>query len=363
MTNSEQLIKDLELGRKEIKTDSYSMSIGEIINLYKEGEIELTPAYQRLFRWEDEQKSRFIESILLGIPLPPIFVAQKEGGKWSVVDGLQRISTILQLTGDLSTKPPLQLTTTKKLPSLEGLNWQTLPEEIKRIFKRAKFGINIILTENSIQSQYELFQRLNTGGIQLEPQEVRNCLIIMLNEPFYDELALLKEYSNFKNVLDLHDGRFEIEYHTELLLRYFILKTGNVDFSNYKSSSVLLSEFIDNETVKLVESKSFNLKIEETSFKETFDYFNQTLGERVFKRYNEDKGKFEGAFLESSFEAITPGVATNIGEIKKLSKEQFEKKIIELYKQPEYQKYCARGIKAIPRMKGLSEFSKQYFSK
>lgn len=79
MTNEEQLLKELELGRKEIKTDSYSMSIGEIINLYKDGELELTPAYQRLFRWEDEQKSKFIESILLGIPLPPIFVAQKEG--------------------------------------------------------------------------------------------------------------------------------------------------------------------------------------------------------------------------------------------------------------------------------------------
>ena len=79
MSNEVNLLEELSNGRKEIKTDSYSMSIGEIINLYKDGELELTPAYQRLFRWEDEQKSKFIESILLGIPLPPIFVAQKEG--------------------------------------------------------------------------------------------------------------------------------------------------------------------------------------------------------------------------------------------------------------------------------------------
>ena len=363
MTNEEKLSKELELGRKEIKTDSYSMSIGEIINLFKEGEIELTPAYQRLFRWEDEQKSKFIESILLGIPLPPIFVAQKEGGKWSIVDGLQRISTILQLTGDLTNKDPLELTTTKKLPSLEGFTWQTLPEETKRLLKRAKFGVNIILTENSIQAQYELFQRLNTGGLHLEAQEIRNCLIIMLNEPFYNELSLLKEFSDFKKILSLQEGKFEIEYHTELLLRYFILKIGNIDYTKYKSSTILLSEFIDNETVKLVEDSNFKLKDEEDTFKKTFEFLFKSLGENTFKKYNEEKGKFEGAFLESSFEAIAPGVSINIDKIAKLSKEEFQKKIIELYKQPDYQKYCARGIKAIPRMKGLSEFSKTYFSK
>jgi hypothetical protein len=363
MTNEEKLSKELESGRKEIKTDSYSMSIGEIINLFKEGEIELTPAYQRLFRWEDEQKSKFIESILLGIPLPPIFVAQKEGGKWSIVDGLQRISTILQLTGDLTNKAPLELTTTTKLPSLEGFTWQTLPEETKRILKRTKFGVNIILTENSIQAQYELFQRLNTGGLHLEAQEIRNCLIIMLNEPFNNELSLLKEFSDFKNILSLQEGKFEIEYHTELLLRYFILKTGNIDYSKYKSSTILLSEFIDNETVKLVGDSDFKLKDEEDTFKKTFEFLFKSLGENTFKKYNEEKGKFEGAFLESSFEAIAPGVSINIDTIAKLSKEEFQKKIIELYKQPDYQKYCARGIKAIPRMKGLSEFSKTYFSK
>lgn len=363
MTNEEKLSKELELGRKEIKTDSYSMSIGEIINLFKEGEIELTPAYQRLFRWEDEQKSKFIESILLGIPLPPIFVAQKEGGKWSIVDGLQRISTILQLTGDLTNKDPLELTTTTKLPSLEGFTWQTLPEETKRLLKRTKFGVNIILTENSIQAQYELFQRLNTGGLHLEAQEIRNCLIIMLNEPFYNELSLLKEFSDFKNILGLREGKFEIEYHTELLLRYFILKTGNIDYTKYKSSTILLSEFIDNETVRLVGDSNFKLKDEEDTFKKTFKFLFKSLGENTFKKYNEEKGKFEGAFLESSFEAIAPGISINIDKIAKLSKEEFQKKIIELYKQPDYQKYCARGIKAIPRMKGLSEFSKTYFSK
>ena len=127
-----QLLNELSNERKTIKTDSYEMSIGEIISLYTDGDIKLNPAYQRLFRWDDEHKTRFIESILIGIPIPQIFVAQKEDGKWDIVDGLQRISTILQLVGVLPDKEPLVLMATKYLPSLEGVTWKTMPEEAKK---------------------------------------------------------------------------------------------------------------------------------------------------------------------------------------------------------------------------------------
>ena len=371
MTNEEQLLKELELGRKEIKTDSYSMSIGEIINLYKDGELELTPAYQRLFRWEDEQKSKFIESILLGIPLPPIFVAQKEGGKWSIVDGLQRVSTILQLTGELNQIDPstgekkpkevLKLTTTKKLPSLEGFTWDTLHEDIKRIIKRSKFAINIILTENSIQAQYELFQRLNTGGLYLEPQEIRNCLIIMLNEPFYEELNKIKEYGNFKNSLKLQEVKLEIEFHMELILRYFISKHDKIDFAKYKMSSTLLSEFIDDETIALIADKTFILNDEIAIFKRTFTYLFDSLGTDIFRKYNIIKGEFEGGFSLSSFEAITTGVALNIDIYEKMKTEDFKIKIIKMYSEADFLEYSKRGNKALSRIKGMLDFSKKYF--
>ena len=359
----EELLKELSEGRKEIKTDSHSMSIGELLNLYTEGELQLDPAYQRLFRWSDEQKSNFIESILLGIPIPPIFVAQKEGGKWSVVDGVQRISSILQLTGDLKNKEPLTLTTTRKLPSLEGFTWLTLPDDIKRILKRSKFGINIILTENSIQAQYELFQRLNTGGLHLEPQEIRNCLIIMLSEPFYDKINDLKTYTNYKSTLPLSDEKFKIEHHMELILRYFIAKNGKTKFENYKVSYTHLSEFIDKETVKLIEDDSFNIDTEITLFKKVFDLLNETLGADSFKKYIDAKDRFEGPFVESSFEAIVPGIANNYDKIKSISKEQLIQNIKDIYKDTLYLEYSERGTKAITRMKGLTEFSNQYFSK
>lgn len=372
MANIDELLVELGNGRKEIKTDSFSMSIGEIINLYREGDLELAPAYQRLFRWNDEQKSKFIESILLGIPLPPIFVAQKENSKWSVVDGLQRLSTVLQLTGELKyidkvtheekLKEPLVLTTTKKLPSLENFTWETLNDDIKRNIKRAKFSVNIILTENSIQAQYELFQRLNTGGLHLEAQEIRNCLIIMLNEPFYNKLEELKNFPAFKESLSLQEGKFNIEYHMELILRFFISKYNNIDFAAYKTSTVLLSDFIDNETIKLIEDDGFNIDNEIQIFKRTFEYLYNALGPNVFKKYNVGKGEFEGAFSNSSFEAIVSGVALNIDSIEALPKEDFIQKLINMYIDPDFLEYSKRGNKAIYRIKGMIDFSKRFFS-
>ena len=75
------------------------MSFGELMNLYQSDELDIHPEFQRFFRWKIEQKSRLIESILLGIPLPSIFVAQRRDGVWDVIDGLQRLSTVFQIAG------------------------------------------------------------------------------------------------------------------------------------------------------------------------------------------------------------------------------------------------------------------------
>jgi len=89
----------ISAARKEIKPDGYDMSVGEIMNLYRSNELIISPAYQRLFQWKPIQKTRFIESLLLGIPIPPIFVFQSEAGVWELIDGLQRISTVLEFVG------------------------------------------------------------------------------------------------------------------------------------------------------------------------------------------------------------------------------------------------------------------------
>ncbi len=92
--------------RNSLTTDRMDMSFGEIMNMYEQGEIIISPEFQRLFRWTIEQKTKFIESILLGIPIPPIFVAEDNDGRWELVDGLQRISTVLSFFGILKTDNP-----------------------------------------------------------------------------------------------------------------------------------------------------------------------------------------------------------------------------------------------------------------
>ena len=123
------LQEEIDTTRQEIRTDGYSMSIGEWISLYEKNEIDIHPDFQRFFRWSEYQKSTFIESILLGIPIPPIFVSQRDDGIWDVIDGLQRLSTIYEFVGIF--KPDNQhestsliaLQETTYLPSLKGKKW------------------------------------------------------------------------------------------------------------------------------------------------------------------------------------------------------------------------------------------------
>lgn len=363
LNRAEQLLEELKKERKNIKTDSYNMSIGEIINLYEDNELKLNPAFQRLFRWDDYQKTNFIESILLGIPIPEIFVAQKADGKWDIVDGVQRISTLLQLTGKLEGYDPLILTETTYLPSLEGFDWDKLPDEVKRILRRGKLGINIILTENSIKSQYELFQRLNTGGLHLEDQEIRNCLLIMVNNEFYEAIEELKNYSSFRNILSISEEKFKKEYHMELIVRYLIGKINNVNYDEYNENKDKLAHFFDQEITRIISDENFNLEKEIETFKKSFDLLERVLNIEAFKKYNSEKDRFEGPFSITSFEAITPGIAENIEELYEIPDEEFKELIINLYNQEEYKQFSSRGVKAMTRFKGLTKFSKEYFKR
>ena len=125
---------EIDTRRRAIKTDSYAMSLGELMNLYQSRELDLHPDFQRFFRWTDEQKTKLIESILLGIPLPPVFVSQRKDGVWDVIDGLQRLSAIFQFAGILqgengTQSPSLKLKKAKYLPSLEGKEWENSKDQ------------------------------------------------------------------------------------------------------------------------------------------------------------------------------------------------------------------------------------------
>ncbi|NJL64533.1 MAG: DUF262 domain-containing protein [Methylacidiphilales bacterium] len=168
---------EIDSKRKQIRSDRYSMSIGEWIALYEQGEIEIYPVFNKGLRWSESQKVKFIESILLGIPISSIFVYQGNSGIWEVVDGLQRLSTIYQFVGILKDEfgkllPPFTLQKTEYLPSLAGKLWKDInhlegsdigftPEQ-RLLVRKAKINVNIVSAESNPQFKYDLFLRLNT---------------------------------------------------------------------------------------------------------------------------------------------------------------------------------------------------------
>ena len=155
------LRSEIERASRDISTDAYEMSVGEIVNLYKNRELIINPAFQRLFRWDETQKSRFIESLLLRIPIPPIFVFETDDGVWELIDGLQRVSTILEFLGELRDPdtgrklPQLKLVGTRYLPSLDGVRYlyanpkYSLPSAYQISIKRGRLGVQILEKKRS----------------------------------------------------------------------------------------------------------------------------------------------------------------------------------------------------------------------
>ena len=160
--DAEKLEQQINEQRNSLSTDRLDMSFGEIMSMYEKEEIIINPDFQRLFRWDSDQQTRFVESLLLGIPIPPIFVAENDEGKWELVDGLQRTSTILSFFGILKTMPDKNLWVLQegeRIPSLEGFNIETLPSKFKLNLKRGTCRIEIIRWNSKYDMRFELFNR------------------------------------------------------------------------------------------------------------------------------------------------------------------------------------------------------------
>jgi hypothetical protein len=309
------LEQQIQQARMQVHTDSYPMSIGELVNLYDDGELDIHPEFQRLYRWSDEQKSRLIESILLGIPLPSIFVAQRQDGVWDVVDGLQRISTILSFLGKLKNDDdeqlePLQLQSTKYLPALQGKLWDNpkSPEneidvEIKRVFKREKLDIKIIKRESEGDTKFEMFQRLNTGGSRLSDQEVRNCMLLMLNVDSYRWLKKLASNPEFISTTPISEKQLEECYSQELAFRFLVQR--HFDEATRKQHTDV-APYLDAELTRLFGTPEIlDLDKEEKVFNKTFELLNSELSDNAFKKYSHEKNRYEGPISLPVYEAIT----------------------------------------------------------
>lgn len=359
MTNQEKLLEEIARGRQEYITDGYSMSIGEIVSNYKEGEIDINPDFQRKFRWNEHQRSRLIESILIGVPLPSIFVYQNEKGIWEVVDGVQRLSTILEFMGELrdgdgNKMPQSTLKKTKMLPSMEGLQWKDFPKEPLQIdFRRTKIEVKIIKSDSHPNAKFEVFQRLNFSSV-LSGQEFRNAILIMLNKDLYEWMKTLAESNDFQTCLDLTDRWKDEQYDYELVLRLFVFAL----YANkpiYKIDEFINENFIYNDEdslVQKIQDGEFDIEVEKNKFFKTFSLLNRAKGVEVFK-----KGGRGTQFLESYFESIAIGVYSNIDDYDENDIETLKNKIENI------DKHIPKAANTSSRIPKTVAFGKDYFKK
>lgn len=312
MTKQALLDEQIAAARRTISTDSYPMSIGELSNLYRDGELIIDPEFQRLFRWDDEQKSRLVESVLLGIPLPSIFVSQIEDGKWELIDGLQRVSTLLQLQGLLPNYDPLVLEGTKYLKGMDGMQWDGengLSSAMKLDVKRAKLDLKIIKRESSAETKYDLFQRLNSYGSPLTPQEMRHALLVGINPGFAGWVAGLSQEENFQSTLALPEKLTIEKYDEDLVLRFLYLHANtHVTASDLRR----FNQRLDDASVEMAETFPLNSSALSPVFAETFRLLNEQLGSNSFRKWDVNKDRFVGGFLNTAFEVIGMGLGYHI---------------------------------------------------
>ncbi|MBP0017287.1 MAG: DUF262 domain-containing protein [Cyanobacteria bacterium SBLK] len=364
------LQEEIDKTRQEIQTDGYSMSVGEWLNLYQDNEIDIHPDIQRFFRWSEHQKSTFIESIILGIPLPPIFVNQRNDGIWDVIDGLQRLSTIYEFVGILKDEKgnrfdPFVLQETTYLPSLSGKKWNdsgdrenSLTQTQRLLIKRAKIPVNILQKESDKMIKYELFQRLNAGGSIATPQEVRSCLVLMLNKDLFKMIRSLADNEKFKNCISLPERFYDEQYDIELVLRFILFfSEDEKELKGLGDVNVFLTEKARKIATKI--DLDTMLSLEET-FNKTFELLSQEMGDDSFKRYDAENKKFSGGFSLAAYETIALGIGYNSKNL--LPSGEIRSKIQKIWSDKIYKQWSGSGVKAEKRLPYLIPLGRKIFS-
>jgi Protein of unknown function DUF262 len=366
------LAEEILNAQRLVRTDAYQMSIGEIVSMYDNREIIIDPEFQRLFRWDIGQKSKLIESLLLGIPLPPIFVFEKENSSWELIDGLQRVSTILEFMGKLHApggglEPPSILDATKYLPSLHNAVWEQsdlilstpraeqneIDKSHQLSIRRARIGVEILKRPSDDQTKFDLFQRLNAGGTQANAQELRNCIMLMVNGEFYRAVKRAAEQPTFQTVVGVSEEQVERQRHMEFAVRFLVHTHVPYD------GTLDVEEYIDDGIVKL--SGRSNGAAEEDLINRTFAILYDVAGRDTLRRY--EQGQHVGKIGLVGIEGIAVGVAKNLAAIQALPRplDFVTDKVRTFWSQPTAANFTSPGLRGTTRIQRTIPFGEAWF--
>lgn len=344
---SAQLLKQ----KMKVDFNSYDLSVKELISMIEDNLMDIAPDYQRKFRWDTKRQSSLIESLYLGIPVPAIFTATNADGTWELIDGVQRVSTILCFAGsdvdrakiNLDSIEPLKLCDLKKLSAFNGKFYTELPVALQIKFKLTSLKVITLSDKSDKCVRFDLFERLNKGGISLSDQEIRSCVYRGGFSDFIKELSL---YSSFRQCVHLSE-RQEIDgTREELVLRFFAYL---YDINSFSHS---VKDFLNTYMEKNYKSFKYSkYSKDEELFRYVFDTIYSALPMGI------TKGRKNTPL--NLFEAISVGAAQAYLNKGKINTEGIEDWITD----PELLKNITGATNSRPRVLGRIEFCRKKFER
>ena len=292
-----------EKGEARIITEQGAVKLSLVNQVFNSDNYELRPKYQRRITWDSKKRSKLIESFIMNVPVPPVFIYETDFNRYQVMDGLQRITAIIDFYKDC-----YELEELTQWPELNGKKYSQLPRKVKEGIDRRQLSVITLLKESSkslIQEEEMkkmVFERLNTGGVTLEDQEIRNALyngpfnelcISLSSNDIFRKLWLInpddidvydEELDNYDDALKYAKNKlYKRMYDVELVLRYFAMR-------HIEEYSGKLSEFMD---LCLRQGNRYTddqLEILRKVFEETIEKANMLFGEKAYCQYVKRRG-------------------------------------------------------------------------
>lgn len=280
--NEEQFVsRKPGYGPKDIIVNSDSYSVSDLLRMVELGDIEIAPRFQRHFVWDKTRQSRLIESIFLGLPLPAIYLSEYDDGRMTIVDGLQRISTIRDFE-----KNELRLCNMEYFDFFNGKSFQelNLSDLQRRRFYRTQITCFKIDYRSPSQLKYDLFRRLNTGGKALNDQEIRNCLS---RSAVQDALYQMISSSEFKKATcgSIKDTRMAAQESALRFICFYNLYMDSVKLEGYDGN---MSHTLDLCVEKMNEASKSELDNYVTLFRDSMNTAYDLFGEYSFRKVKSD---------------------------------------------------------------------------
>jgi len=299
---------------KKIRITTKLFSLREVVDQIVEGDIDLSPDFQREYVWKSRQRTRLIESILLGIPLPAFYFNQSDTGTYQVVDGVQRLSTVSLFMRDGHRLDSADL---EYLTDLNELAYSELDPSLTRRFRSTQIVVHVIEPQTPDEVKYDIFNRVNTLGSPLSAQEIRHAMSgdksraflgDLVNDPSFD-LATESQYwrRNVDGIIVRDSGRMA---NRELALRFCAFRASSVEeYRQYPSLDAFLIDFtkrIDGVSSRpaLSEAELNNLRVD---FISAMKSANEVLGSAAFRRWPTNvarRGPINRAVFEAQANAL-----------------------------------------------------------